>query len=350
LVANPDRRKMDSLFRMAIHHDDKNQYTEVENNHIHSFLAFNFDRNVIGSAMFLRVLELRNSSIPETVLLNMTYLRYLGLRGSKNISQVPENIGDMKNLETLDVRETSVQALPKSLWNISKLRHVYVNPSPQIEGPPSEAYIPDLQTLTTVAVPESWQEKFPKFLTHLRKLAISNRDNPDGKPNPYWNSISILLSRMVNLLSITIIGDIVPSEFVDTRAFENLETVKSIKFEGQWNCRKLFIDNVKFPPNLAKLTLTKSGLKEDPMPRLEKLEALKYLSLQDGVYTGEKMVCTANGFPQLQILELVKLENLQNWEKNPSAMPYLTKLRVVNCRKLKDLPDLEYVTDKTIDN
>ncbi|XP_078166051.1 putative disease resistance RPP8-like protein 2 [Carex rostrata] len=350
LVANPDRKKMDSLFRMAIHHDDKNQYTEVENNHMHSFLAFNFDRNVIGSAVFLRVLELRNSSIPETVLLSMTYLRYLGLRGSKNISQVPENIGDMKNLETLDVRDTSVKTLPGSIWNISKLRHVYVNPSPHIKGPPSEAHIPDLQTLKTVVVPESWKEKFPQFLINLRKLAISNRDNPDEKSNPYWNSISILLSRMVNLLSITIIADILPSEFVDTRAFQNLKTVKSIKFEGEWICRKLFIDNIAFPPNLAKLILTKSGLKEDPIPRLAKLEALKYLSLQDGVYSGEKMVCPENGFPQLEFLELKKLVNLKSLEVKPMALSQLATLRVVLCPNLKKPHLRVHVTIEGIDN
>ncbi|XP_078158141.1 putative disease resistance protein At1g59780 [Carex rostrata] len=332
LVVNPNQEEIKSWVRLAIYQDNEKQYTEV--NHIRSFLAFNFDRNVLGSAMLLKVLALRNSAIPVTTLPNMIYLRYLSLRGS-NISKLPENIGDMKNLQTLDVRDTSIDTLPESLWNIKTLRHVYVKPSSQIKGPPSETHIDNLYTLKTVATHESWLKKFPHFLNHLRKLALSNWDNLD------WKFISNLLSHMDNLISMAIMGNIIPSEAIDTRAFPNLKTVKSIKLEGEWICRKLFIDNVKFPPNLTKLTLIKSGLKEDPMPTLERLQALKFLSLKDGAYIGKKMVCSANGFPQLQFLELEKLRNLENWEVKPTAMPQLTTLRVVQCQKLfSNQPDL----------
>ncbi|XP_078159188.1 putative disease resistance protein At1g59780 [Carex rostrata] len=344
LVVNPDQEEIKSLFRLAIREDNKKQYMEVKNNHIHSFFAFSLDTNVLlGDAILLRVLELRKCIIPVTALPHMIFLRYLGLRGS-NISNLPENIGDMVNLQTLDVRDTSIQTVPESLWKIFTLRHVYVNPSPQIKGPPSSASISNLRILKTVVAHESWQEKFPNFLIQLRKLALSNSENLD------WKSISDLLSHMDKLISMAIVSDIIPSEAVDIRAFRNLETVKSIKLEGIWNCRKLPIDNIKFPPNLTKLTLTNSGLKEDPMPTLERLEALKFLSLQDGAYTGTQMVCSTEGFPQLQFLELTKLENLENWELKWRAMPRLTTLRIVQCQKLNNLPDLYHVTDKLIDN
>ena len=164
-----------------------------------------------------------------------------------------------------------------------------------------------IYTLKTVAAHESWLKKFPHFLIHLRKLALSNWNNLD------WKFISNLLSHMDNLISMAIMSNIIPSEAIDTRAFPNLETVKSVRLEGEWICRKLLIDNVKFSPNLTKLTLTKSRLKEDPMPTLERLQTLKYLSLKDEAYTGKQMVCSTNGFPQLQFLELLKLENLEIW-------------------------------------
>ena len=161
---------------------------------------------------------------------------------------------------------------------------------------------------------------------------------------------------MDNLISMAIMGNIIPSELVDLRVFPNLEMVKSIRLEGEWICRNLFIDNVNFPPNLTKLTLSKSGLKEDPIPTLERLRALKFLSLQDEAYIGNQMVCSENGFPQLQFLKLEKLENLKNWEVKPATMPQLTTLRVVQCQKLisnhPDLgnhPNLNHVTDKVID-
>ncbi|XP_078179206.1 disease resistance protein RPH8A-like [Carex rostrata] len=360
LVVNPKEQEMGSrsVHRVAFNNDDKKQHTQGEFNDIldgaYSVLCFDFDMNVSGKNILgqinypdLDVLELRKCAMPHTFPPDIYFcdLKYLGLRGS-NISELPKNIGN--NLKTLDVRDTNIKTLPESLWNIKTLRHVYVNPSLQIKGPPSTANIDDMQILKTVTVHESWLKNFPQFLSNLRKLALSNRsnrDNPDPKSNPYWKSISNLLSHMDNLLSMTIIGDIVPSEFVDIRAFPKLKTVKSIKFEGEWICRKLFIDHVKFPPNLVKLTLTKSGLKEDPMSALERLQALKYLSLQGGAYTGMKMICSANGFPQLRFLELLKLENLEIWEVKPMAMSQLTTLRVVQCQKLKNPPNLEHVTD-----
>ncbi|XP_078179627.1 disease resistance protein RPH8A-like [Carex rostrata] len=358
LVVNPNEQEMGSVHRVAFNNDDKKQHTQGEFNDIwhraYSVLCFDFDMNVSGKNILgqinypdLDVLELRKCAMPHTFPPGISFrdLKYLGLRGS-NIYELPKNIGN--NLKTLDVRDTNIKTLPESLWNIKTLRHVYVNPSLQIKGPPSTANIDDMQILKTVTVHESWLKNFPQFLSNLRKLALSNRsnrDNPNPKSNPYWKSISNLLSHMDNLLSMTIIGDIVPSEFVDIRAFPKLKTVKSIKFEGEWICRKLFIDHVKFPPNLVKLTLTKSGLKEDPMSALERLQALKYLSLQGGAYTGMKMICSANGFPQLRFLELLKLENLEIWEVKPMAMSQLTTLRVVQCQKLKNPPNLEHVTD-----
>ncbi|XP_078166191.1 protein RECOGNITION OF PERONOSPORA PARASITICA 7-like [Carex rostrata] len=326
--------------RVAFNNADTTQCTEVANtgDNLSSLLAFDCHRNAIKKNLHLVVLELRKSTIPEIDLLdNNMFLKYLSLRGN-NTSELPENIGDMYFLQTLDVRDTSIKTLPESLWDICFLRHVYVNYSRQIKGPHPTANLLYLQTLKTVGIPESWLENFPKNLINLKKLALSNRDNQ------YWESISNLLSSMVNLLSMTIIGDIVPSEFVDTRAFSNLKTVKSIKFEGEWKYRNLIIDNIKFPSNLTKLTLTKSGLKEDPMPSLERLQSLKYLSLQDGAYIGNKIVCSENGFPQLQFLELNKLEKLEYWEVNPRAMPHLTTLRVVQCVKLmKNLSNLDNV-------
>ncbi|XP_078152557.1 putative disease resistance protein At1g59780 [Carex rostrata] len=309
-VVNPNPKEIESQFRLAIYQDNENQYTKV--NHIRSFLAFNCDRIVLGSAMLLKVLALRNSTIPVTTLPDMIYLRYLTLRGS-NISKLPENIGDMENLQTLDVRDTSIDTLPESLWNIKTLRHVYVKPSPHIKGPSSEKHIDNLHTLKTVAAHESWLKKFPHFLIHLRKLALSNWNNLD------WKFISNLLSHMDNLFSMAIMGNIIPSEALDIRAFPNLETVKSAKLEGEWICRKLLIDNVKFPPNLTKLTLTKSRLKEDPMPTLERLQALKVLSLQEEAYIGKQM-------------------NLEIWVVGRKTLLKLSTLRLVHCRKLNQLP------------
>ncbi|XP_078152850.1 putative disease resistance protein At1g59780 [Carex rostrata] len=352
LVANPDKEKITSQYRVAIYHDDEKQDSiEVKNKHLLSLLAFNLQTNFREiSSVLLRVLELRKSTTHGISLSNKIHLKYLGLRGS-NISELPKNLGDMKYLQTLDVRDTNIKTLPESLWNIETLRNVYVEPNPQIKGPPSTANISDLQILKTIEAHDSWQENIPHFLIHLRKLALSNLGNLD------WKSISNLLSHMDKLISMAIMGNIIPSEFADIRAFQNLKTIKSIKLLGKWSFRKLPIDNVEFPPNLTKLNLTKSGLKKDPMRALERLQALKFLSLKDGAYKGSRMVCSAHGFPKLQFLELEKLENLENLEVEwvmvelvkKMGFPQLTTLRVVQCRKLNHLPNLDHNIDIVTD-
>ncbi|KAF3976832.1 hypothetical protein CMV_000006 [Castanea mollissima] len=81
----------------------------------------------------------------------------------------------------------------------------------------------------------------------------------------------------------------------------------------------------QFPPNLAKLTLWKTRLEEDPMPTLEKLPNLKILCLESWCFIGKDMVCSEGGFPLLQYLLLDKLY-LEEWRVEEGAMPSLCHL------------------------
>ncbi|KAK3032789.1 hypothetical protein RJ639_035892 [Escallonia herrerae] len=99
------------------------------------------------------------------------------------------------------------------------------------------------------------------------------------------------------------------------------------------------------PPNLGKLTLELSRLKQDPMPTLEKLQNLKILRLDEHSYIGRGMVCSANGFPQLEFLELYNLGQLIEWRVEGGAMQRLRGLYISFCTKLKMIPQgLESVT------
>ena len=53
----------------------------------------------------------------------------------------------------------------------------------------------------------------------------------------------------------------------------------------------------QFPYSLIDLTLSGSGLVEDPMRSLEKLPNLRSLKLLAKSYLGKKMVCLLGGFP-----------------------------------------------------
>ncbi|XVF78609.1 hypothetical protein PTKIN_Ptkin14bG0148400 [Pterospermum kingtungense] len=51
------------------------------------------------------------------------------------------------------------------------------------------------------------------------------------------------------------------------------------------------------------------------------------------------MICSAEGFPRLDSLTLESLSNLEELQVDVGAMPVLRRLEIVNCRKMKMVPD-----------
>ena len=83
-------------------------------------------------------------------------------------------------------------------------------------------------------------------------------------------------------------------------------------------------ETFQFPRNLSQLTLEACRLDCDPMPILEKLP--KLLTLRAGSYLGKEMHVSANGFPQLKILQLLGLSGLVMLNIEKGAMPWLMQL------------------------
>uniref|UniRef100_A0A0E0BU19 NB-ARC domain-containing protein n=1 Tax=Oryza glumipatula TaxID=40148 RepID=A0A0E0BU19_9ORYZ len=76
----------------------------------------------------LRVLDLedtegvRNHHIKQTG--ELLHLRYLSLRGCEYIAYLPDSLGNLRQLETLDVRGTHIDRLPKTIINLRKLNYL----------------------------------------------------------------------------------------------------------------------------------------------------------------------------------------------------------------------------------
>ena len=87
-------------------------------------------------------------------------------------------------------------------------------------------------------------------------------------------------------------------------------------------------ETVEFSPNLTQLTLEASRLGCDPMPILEKLPKLLTLRLRAKSYLGKKMHVSANGFPQLKVLQLLELQGLTKLNIGQGAMPWLMQLQI----------------------
>ncbi|KAL2224125.1 UNVERIFIED_CONTAM: putative disease resistance protein [Sesamum indicum] len=107
---------------------------------------------------------------------------------------------------------------------------------------------------------------------------------------------------------------------------------------------KLPTYEIQLYQNMIELQLVGTRIEEDPMEILEKLPMLRVLGLWSNPYVGREMVCRATGFPQLRELVLHGLLNLMGWRVEKGAMLNLSSLLIVECSKLKMIPDeLEFI-------
>ncbi|OMO76507.1 NB-ARC domain-containing protein [Corchorus olitorius] len=120
----------------------------------------------------------------------------------------------------------------------------------------------------------------------------------------------------------------------------NLAELKERRIAIQPSKRDVYLKE-----NITKLTLKQSMMWVDPMAELEKLQHLRTLRFWNNSYCGTKLICSANGFPQLDYLELESLPNLKEWQIEEGAMPRLRSLKLESCWRLKMVPEgLKYIT------
>ena len=215
-------------------------------------------------------------------------------------------MGNLKCLETLDLLAQEYgMRVPNVFKNMKQLRHLYLPIYYMVSEKLELANLCYLQTLMNV-IPESIHIPISFRFNRLRVLRTTTFLNEWE-----WDS------------------DVV-------------QVVSSCPHIYKLNLHCL-IKNLpeahQFSPNLAKLTLWRTGLEEDPMATLEKLPSLKILLLLFNSFLGKNMVCSQRGFPLLQFLVLSELRYLDEWRVDEGAATNLLHLEIRECWRLMTILD-----------
>nr|XP_023892390.1 probable disease resistance protein At1g58602 [Quercus suber] len=193
------------------------------------------------------------------------------------------------------------------------LEHVFRPKLPDTIGDQRIAYNADehdaSSTLSHGSDKDSPLKDSLRRLTNLRKLALAFQLNLSKQIALAESLLNLKQLKALKLKSIDEMGQ--PQDLKATFLLE-------FRFNSQH----------RLPQSLTDLTLSTSGLLDDPMPELEKLKKLECLSLYSGSYTGKSMSCSKGGFPQLHVLNFWMLQELEEWNVVEEAMPKLKKLEI----------------------
>ncbi|KAI7981823.1 putative disease resistance protein [Camellia lanceoleosa] len=302
---------------------------------------------------------------------NLSYLRYLSIRGS-DIKSLPSSIGNLGFLQTLDLRGRGSLRIPNVLWRLKQLRHLYLPFPGEIKlsciGKLRLDGLSKLETLENFDARKCDVRCLSK-LTNLRKFSgqVAPNDLVVMLKSPILNNSNCLLQYS----SFDIIVDFLTEEEQSLlRQLLGYHHLRQLTLWGSLNRVKKLPD--QFPPNLTKLRLQNTKLEEDPMPTLENFPNLRTLLLGFNSYIGNEMVCSfapppptttapfssnggggggeggygsCGGFPKLISLHLWNIKNLEEWRVEQGAMPCLFRLQIIGCFELKEIPDgLRFIT------
>ncbi|XP_074334692.1 putative disease resistance RPP13-like protein 3 [Apium graveolens] len=278
----------------------------------------------------LKVLDMdsvQSKRIPEEIG-DLVHLKYLCLMGGESYSddpiEIPASIGKLKKLQTLHGGRRTYYTVPREICELHELRHLHI----EIRGSLNiGTHQTKLQTLLRISCKE-WMKIDTVNLTNLHTLCIYG----EKEENSYTlESVSNLTSLQTFILYFD------PVEIPTLKPLSSCNRLKSVYL---WGILKHSSELRHLPDSITDLSLVNTKFTEDPMPTLGSLSNLTALQLTDvyQAYKGNKMVCSENGFPSVQILRLDGFFNLEELEVGEGAFPSLKQFQTRLCPKLENIP------------
>ncbi|XP_027177925.1 putative late blight resistance protein homolog R1A-3 [Coffea eugenioides] len=280
---------------------------------VRSLLLFKEEDLGFWLPKLLRVLGLRRLvfrvHFPMEVLL-LAHLRYLALC-TRGVNCIPAAIANLSRLQTFLLRgNTSDCLLPKTIWNIKTLRHLwttnaavgFIFPVESLEVTPGLIH---LDTLSLAIDPSS--QSLQKILTKLPNIRRLRCKMTESREEPTRIGDGILVFDWLS----------------------KLESLTLLFFDGY---------GFKFPLNLKKLTLAFHVQPWSEISTIGKLPKLEALKLLDHSFFGEEWEMKEGEFPSLRVLKLRTFLDFRRWTASSDNFPRLEKLVVHDCINLEEVP------------
>ena len=372
---------------------DMSVYGSIDFSRLRSLTVFGeWESFFISDKMrIVRVLDLEDTSSVtdgdlEQMVKLLPRLKFLSLRGCKEITRLPDSFGALRQLQTLDIRHTSVVTLPASTTKLLKLQHIRSGTTVQLDddtsivdslAPPqpetavtSTLSMSRLRRAATLVLPELW--------THCGRLLPDSHNGGVVVPRG--------IGKMTALHNISVIDVSVASGSAILEELKNLTQLRKLGVSGvkRENCKELCcaisdhahleslslwlgtnqagcLDAISPPPkkleslklygqidklppwikllsNLRKLKLRLTMIRQHEVDLLKDLPSLNILCLSFKEFEyGELRFRGWRSFRQLWVLEIACNSRLQSVTFGDHVMPRLEVLKIRCCNNVPTL-------------
>ncbi|WJX30605.1 hypothetical protein P8452_19123 [Trifolium repens] len=328
-------RKMKDLCFCHIMYEDHEQAT-VDNARRFSIVTFSND-------------VLKSNSNPEN-LGNLFHLKYLNLSHT-NVQVLCKSIGNLVNLEVLDLRQTKVHELPIEINKLTKLRllrvyykyvegnHSTLNDTAGVKMQEGIGCLKSLQNLYFLEADHGGRDHMQelKMLKQLKKLGIRSVQSAHTKAEEEipesQNALCAAIGEMKFLESLNITAK-AEEEILDLYSV-SAPLLRVINIKARLTRFPDWIPKLEY---LVKLVLSFSKFEHDPLDSLKELPNLSRLNLWDDAFAGDSLHFKAGGFPNLQNLDLTRLNRLSSVSIDREALPVLEHFKCNDNPQLKVVP------------
>ncbi|KAG4909233.1 hypothetical protein JHK87_055349 [Glycine soja] len=266
---------------------------------------------------------------------NLAHLKYLNIRHlAMKTEQLPKYICNLRNLETLDIRETNVSKLPKEFCKLKKLRHLLGDNLDLFQLKNGLGGLTSLQTLCDVSIPVDDNDNGVELIRELGKLKQLRNLSLNGVKEEQGSILCFSLNEMTNLEKLNIWSED-EDEIIDLPTISSLPMLRKLCLVGKLRKIPEWVPQLQ---NLVKLTLENCKLTDDPFKSLQNMPHLLFLDVFYGAYEGESLNFEDGGFQQLRKLSLRGMLNLKSIIIDKGALHSLENLLFWNIPQLKTVP------------